>query len=140
MLKRVLIVNMRFMLDGELQTQQDAGAGVDFAVQNAVVFSTSSCFFENNETARYDMAVRNTAKVRSVYIETEMRESSSHIGITETDFFSPDPNAPVNAAHTIWTLNVAASGFNQYVGAEIDGVKYTVELLRNLVALPSRTS
>ncbi|KAK6996397.1 peroxidase [Favolaschia claudopus] len=134
------IVNMRFMLDGELQTQQDTEAGVDFAVQDAVVFSTSSCFFENNETARYNMAVRNTAKVKSVYIETEMRDSSSHIGITETDFFSPDPNAPVNAAYTIWTLNVAASGFNQYVGVEIDGVKYTVLQLLSLFALPSCTS
>ncbi|KAK6988046.1 peroxidase [Favolaschia claudopus] len=87
------IVNMQFMLDGKLQTQQDAGAGVDFAVQDAVS--------------------AKTAKVKSVYIETETRDDSSHIGVTETDFFSPDPNAAVNSAYTIWTLN-------------IDGVKYTM--------------
>ncbi|KAK6980677.1 peroxidase [Favolaschia claudopus] len=132
------IVNMQFMLDGKLQTQQDAGAGVDFAVQDAVVFSTTSCFFGDNATARYDMAVRKTANVKSVYIETETRDDSSHIGVTETDFFSPDPNAAVNSAYTIWTLNVGGSFDTRYVGAEIDGVKYTMgKLFTPLPALPS---
>ncbi|KAJ6474849.1 heme peroxidase, partial [Mycena sanguinolenta] len=105
------ITNMRFMVDGQLKDQ----GGVGFAVQDAVVFSTTSCFFENN------LQVRNDVNVTSVYIETENRDSSGHVGITETDFFSPDSTIAVNAAYTIWTLNMAGSPYTRYVGAEIDG-------------------
>jgi hypothetical protein len=48
------ITNMRFMVDGKLEDQGSVG----FAVQDAVVFSTTSCFFFNNFTAKYNVAVR----------------------------------------------------------------------------------
>jgi hypothetical protein len=48
------ITTMRFMVDGKVEDQ----GGVGFAVQDAVVFSTTSCFFDNNRTAQYNVAVR----------------------------------------------------------------------------------
>ncbi|KAJ7311512.1 heme peroxidase [Mycena albidolilacea] len=48
------ITTMRFMVDGKVEDQ----GGVGFAVQDAVVFSTTSCFFSNNRTAQYNVAVR----------------------------------------------------------------------------------
>ncbi|KAJ7290721.1 heme peroxidase, partial [Mycena rebaudengoi] len=48
------ITNMQFMLNGKLEDQ----GGVGFAVQDSVVFSTTSCFFDSNRTAQYDVAVR----------------------------------------------------------------------------------
>ncbi|KAJ7786119.1 heme peroxidase [Mycena metata] len=48
------IKTMRFSVDGELQDQ----GGVGFAVQDGFAFSTTSCFFGNNATAQYDVAVR----------------------------------------------------------------------------------
>ncbi|KAJ7290710.1 heme peroxidase [Mycena rebaudengoi] len=126
------ITNMQFMLDGKLEDQ----GGVGFAVQDSVVFSTTSCFFDNNRTAQYDVAVRNGVNVTSVYIETEARDESGHVGVTETAFFSPSGIA-ANSAYTIWTLNVGGSFDTRYVGAEIDGVKYSTALFTPLPALPS---
>ncbi|KAJ6474852.1 heme peroxidase [Mycena sanguinolenta] len=127
------ITNMRFMVDGQLEDQ----GGVGFAVQDAVVFSTTSCFFDSNRTAQYNVAVRNDVNVTSVYIETQATESSGHVGITETDFFSPDSAIAVNAAYTIWTMNLTRSLYTRYVGAEIDGVKSSIPLFTPLPALPS---
>ncbi|KAK7045241.1 peroxidase [Favolaschia claudopus] len=128
------IVNMQFMLDGKLQTQQGQTA-VDFAVQDAVVFSTTSCFYGNNATARIDVAVRKTAtaSVKSVYIEIEDRSS-----VSKGDFFAADSFAKVNAAYTMWSVNIAGSPFNRNVGAEIDGVEVVVtRLTKTLPSLPS---
>ncbi|KAF7340127.1 Peroxidase [Mycena venus] len=127
------ITNMRFIIDGK---QEDQG-GVGFAAQDAVVFSTTSCFFGNNFTAQYNVAVRKGVNVTSVYIETEARDSSGHIAVTETNFFSPDSTVAVNPAYSIWTLNLAGSPFTRYVGAEIDGVKSSMALFTPLPALPS---
>ncbi|KAJ6473767.1 heme peroxidase [Mycena sanguinolenta] len=127
------ITNMRFIVDGQLEDQ----GGVGFAVQDAVVFSTTSCFFDNNRTAQYNVAVRNGVHVTSVYIETQARDSSGHVGITETDFFSPDSTVAVNTAYTIWTLNLAGSPLTRYVGAEINGVKSSMALFIPLPALPT---
>ncbi|KAJ7291594.1 heme peroxidase [Mycena rebaudengoi] len=127
------ITNMRFMVDGKLEDQ----GGVGFAVQDAVVFSTTSCFFFNNFTAKYNVAVRKGVNVKSVYVETEARDSSGHIGITEANFFSPDSTVAVNSAYSIWTVNLAGSPFTRYVGAEIDGVKSSMALHTPLPALPS---
>jgi hypothetical protein len=66
--------------------------------------------------------------VTSVYIETEERDSSGHVAITETDFFSPDSTVAVNPAYSIWSLTLAASAFKRYVGAEIDGIKSSMPL------------
>ncbi|KAF7349744.1 Peroxidase [Mycena sanguinolenta] len=127
------ITNMRFMVDGKLEDQD----GVGFAVQDAVVFSTTSCFFSNNFTAQYNVAVRKGVNVTSVYIETEARDSSGHVAVTETNGFSPDSTVAVNSAYSIWTLNLAGSPYTRYVGAEIDGVKYSMALFTPLPALPS---
>ncbi|KAJ7262356.1 heme peroxidase [Mycena rebaudengoi] len=78
------IKNMRFRVDGKLKDQ----GGVGFAVQDSVVFSSTSCFFGSNRTAKYNVAVRSDVKVTSVYIETEARDSTGHVGVTATDFFS----------------------------------------------------
>ncbi|KAJ7983218.1 heme peroxidase [Mycena polygramma] len=127
------ITNMRFMVDGKLEDQ----GGVGFAVQDAVVFSTTSCFFGNNATAQYNVAVRKDENVTSVYIETESRDASGHVIITETDFFAPDSSIALNPAYSIWTLNLAGSFFTRYVGAEINGAKYSMALFTPLPALPS---
>ncbi|KAF7343034.1 Peroxidase [Mycena venus] len=127
------ITNMRFMVDGKLEDQ----GGVGFPVQDTVVFSTTSCFFSNNFTAQYNVAVRKGVNVTSVYIETQASDSSGHIVITETNFFSPDSTVAVNSAYSIWTLNLAGSPFTRYVGAEIDGVKSSMALFTPLPALPS---
>ncbi|KAJ6600581.1 hypothetical protein DFH09DRAFT_1070371 [Mycena vulgaris] len=99
------IMNMRFMVDGKLE---DRG-GVGFAVQDAVVFSTTSCFFGNNLTAQYKLhidpvQVCKGVNVTSVYVETQARDSSGHVAITETNFFLPDSTVAVNSAYSIWTL------------------------------------
>ncbi|KAF8144293.1 heme peroxidase [Mycena galopus ATCC 62051] len=131
------ITNMRFMVDGQLEDQ----GGVGFAVQDAVVFSTTSCFLtpisRPNTTSHHDpVQVRKDVNVTSVYIETEDRDSSGHVAITETNFFSPDSTVALNAAYTIWTLNLAGSPDTRYVGAEIDGVKYSMPLFTPLPAFP----
>ncbi|KAK7008397.1 peroxidase [Favolaschia claudopus] len=131
------IVNMQFMLDGKLQTQQDEKT-VDFAVQDSVVLSSTSCFYGNNATARIDVAVRLSAKtaaasVKSLYIEIEDRSS-----VTKSDFFAVDSSAKVNEAYTMWSVNIPGSPFNRNVGAEIDGVEVVVaKVMRTLPALPS---
>lgn len=81
--------------------------------------------------------VRNGVNVTSVYIETEARDPTGPIIITETDFFSPVSTVPVNSAYSIWTLNLAGSPSTRYVGAEIDGVKSSMSLFTPLPALPS---
>jgi hypothetical protein len=75
--------------------------------------------------------------VTSVYIETETRDPTGPVIITETDFFSPVSTVPVNSAYSIWTLNLAGSPFARYVGGEIDGAKFSMSLFTPLPALPS---
>jgi hypothetical protein len=82
------ITKIKFMVDSKLEDQ----GGVGFAVQDAVVFSATSCLFFNNFMAQYHVAVRvfvpficrttdpvqvrKGMNVTSVYIETEDRDSS----------------------------------------------------------------
>jgi hypothetical protein len=75
--------------------------------------------------------------VRSVCIETKDRDSSGHVTITETDFFSLDSTVAGHSAYSIWSLTLAASAFKRYVGAEIDGNKSSMPL-QELEAIPSR--
>ncbi|KAJ7229483.1 heme peroxidase [Mycena rebaudengoi] len=128
------ITNLRFMVDGKLEDQ----GGVGFVVQDAVVFSTTSCFFSDNFTAKYNVAVRKDVNVASVYAETEERDVSGQISVTESDFFSPDPTVAVNSAYSIWTAYLEGSPNTRYVGAEIEGVKFTVNhRITTLPGLPS---
>ncbi|KAJ7042382.1 hypothetical protein C8F04DRAFT_75587 [Mycena alexandri] len=82
------ITNMRFSVDGKLEDQ----GGVGFAVQDGFAFSTTSCFFDNNRTAQYDVAVRNDVNLTSLYIETEQRDSTS-MSVSPRPHFSPPPVA-----------------------------------------------
>ncbi|KAJ7754580.1 heme peroxidase [Mycena metata] len=126
------ITTMRFSVDGKLEDQ----GGVGFAVQDGFAFSTTSCFFDNNGTAQYDVAVRNGVNLTSLYIETEQRDNTGHVGVTETANFAPSGRT-ANAAYSIWTVNLSGSPFTRYVGAEIDGVKFSTALVIPLPALPS---
>ncbi|KAJ7189237.1 heme peroxidase [Mycena filopes] len=128
------IKNMHFVVDGEVMNQ----GGVGFAVQDGFAFSRTSCFYDNNRTARYDVAVRKDANLTSLYIETQSRDPTGPVTVAQTAFFAPTGAAAPNAtAYEIWSLNVAGSADTRFVGAEIDGVKYSTALFTPLPALPS---
>ncbi|KAJ7138643.1 heme peroxidase [Mycena filopes] len=132
------IKSMRFVVDGEVMDQ----GGVGFAVQDGFMFSTTSCFkfYDNNRTARYDIAVRKGTNLTSLYVETESSDPTGHVNVAQTAFFAPTgAAAPKATAYAIWSLNLAGSADTRFVGAEIDGVKYSTALFTPLPALPSCT-
>ncbi|KAJ6534289.1 heme peroxidase [Mycena capillaripes] len=72
------ITRLRFVVDGRTEDQH----GVGFAVQDHIVFSTSSCATTQDPFAEHlDVAVRNGLQPMRVYLEHEMVDSVQRITI-----------------------------------------------------------
>ncbi|KAJ7344030.1 heme peroxidase [Mycena albidolilacea] len=118
--------------------------GRGFAVQDAVVFSKTSCLTKPNAQpveGRLDVGVRTGAKVTRVFLEEEVKDSVGRITVVETDFPRPAPAAgnSTSKAYTIWSLPMTQSSAKHTVGAEIDGVKVSTGRVVVLTNLPACT-
>ncbi|KAJ7822616.1 heme peroxidase [Mycena olivaceomarginata] len=128
------ITNMRFTLDGKLEDQ----GGVGFAVQDALVFSTTSCRTSTSPpAAKFDVAVRKGANVTRMYTEDEVKDATGHGFLVERYSFSPvEPGAATNTPYAFWTANLTQNA-TSYVTAEIGGAKISVGPIAAFLALPS---
>ncbi|KAJ6555642.1 putative L-ascorbate oxidase [Mycena vulgaris] len=116
------ITNMRFTVNNKLEDQ----GGVGFAVQDGVVFSTTSCVTSQDHSAgRFDVAVRNGLNPTRVYLEQALFDSVQRPIIKETEIAPPAQPVVANAAYTIWSINITDHFAAYTVAAEVDGVKIT---------------
>ncbi|KAJ7614419.1 heme peroxidase [Roridomyces roridus] len=130
------IQRLRFVIDGKLEDQ----GGVGFAVQDAYMFSESSCLYnssvspEGDVTAsgRVDIAVRNGVNLTRVYLETVTQDGEGRIVIVEIDIPRPEQRIAVNSAYSLWSLNTTS--VDEFtIGAEIDGQTYSTTQLRSVL-------
>ncbi|KAJ7835314.1 heme peroxidase [Mycena leptocephala] len=134
------ITRLRFVVDGRTEDQH----GVGFAVQDNVVFSTSSCATTQNPFAGHlDVAVRNERQPKRVYLEQETVDSVQRITIQETDISSPahrhGASANASSPYSIWSIDlVDAQKFVAYtIGLELeDGKKFSTNDQHRLVDFP----
>ncbi|KAJ7050671.1 heme peroxidase [Mycena amicta] len=116
------ITSLRFIVNGTLEDQ----GGVGFAVQDDIMFATSSCFTQgssNGDTATFDVAVRTGVNPTRVYLEAPARDSTDRPIIVETDLSPPTQPVNTSATYTIWSVQIPLDFSEFTVGAEIDGVK-----------------
>ncbi|KAJ6589732.1 hypothetical protein B0H19DRAFT_1249252 [Mycena capillaripes] len=116
------ITTMRFLVNGKLEDQ----GGVGFAVQNGMMFSTSSCLTpENPLKGRFDIAVRNGFNPTRVYLEQEMLDEVNRTVVVETDI--TPPATPVPAGNNAYSLcSIHTDNTKTFtIGAEVNGVKYS---------------
>ncbi|KAK7018337.1 peroxidase [Favolaschia claudopus] len=113
------ITKMRFIVNGKMEDQ----GGVGFAVQDSVVFSTSSCTTSNNPLkGRFDVAVRNGVNPARVYLEQEVRDDVDRIVVKEIDLTPSTQSVAAGSSYSLWSIEVTE--FDSYtIGAEIDGTK-----------------
>jgi hypothetical protein len=79
--------------------------------------------------------VRNGVNPTRMYLEAEKFDDVLRTIIVETDI--PPPTQPVaaNAAYSLWSI-VSSDAFGQYtIGAEIDGVKISLNNVLGLFSL-----
>ncbi|KAJ7685789.1 heme peroxidase [Mycena polygramma] len=120
------ITTMRFDVNGKVEDQDGAG----FALQDGVVFSSTSCLTSKNPlTGRFDIAVRNGLNPTRVFLEQEVKDAVDRTSVNETDITSPATGQGVAAgsgAYTLWSIDVNDGGEGSYtIGAEVGGVKYS---------------
>ncbi|KAJ7144352.1 heme peroxidase [Mycena epipterygia] len=132
------ITSMHFVVDGKLEDQGDIG----FAVQDGVLFSTSSCLtsklFTSPFVGRFDVAVRNGLNPGRVYLEQTTQDDVGRPIVLETEIPRPAHPLPTNAGYFIW-INLNNTGIIAWtVGAEVDGVKLVLnDGLHPLAGYPS---
>ncbi|KAJ7658393.1 heme peroxidase [Mycena polygramma] len=132
------ITSLRFLLDGALHDQNNTG----FAVQDAFMFSASSCITNVSASgfptaARVDVAVRKGAGVSRVYLEHAGRDGVQRPTIVEIDVPAPGNVTNDDKAYTIWSLqNVTGAVASFTLGAEVEGVKYSTSNANFFFALP----
>ncbi|KAJ7611543.1 heme peroxidase [Mycena polygramma] len=130
------ITTMRFSVNGKVKDQ----GGVGFAVQDGVVFSTSSCLTSQDPLkGRFDIAVRNGVNPTRVYLEQEVLDNVNRTVVEEIDI--PPPAQPVAAgkAYSLWSIHTNDTK-KFTIGAEIDGVKFSTidgHSLKQLKPCPS---
>ncbi|KAJ7614556.1 heme peroxidase [Roridomyces roridus] len=119
---------VRFVVNGAVEDQ----GGVGFAVQDAFLFSETSCVHDVDEqsgeaTGRLDVAVRHdTANLSRVYVETNGLDEIRGPTIVETDIPRPAQPLVVGSVYELWSLEVNSTvvgGFT--IGAEIGGETYS---------------
>ncbi|KAF7341539.1 Peroxidase [Mycena venus] len=118
------ITSIRFIVNGTLEDQ----GGVGFAVQDDIMFATSSCFTQGNsngDTATFNVAVRTGVNPTRVYLEAPARDSTDRPIIVETDLAPPTQSVDPSATYAIWSVQIPLDFSLFTVGAEIDGVKVT---------------
>ncbi|KAJ7655399.1 heme peroxidase [Mycena rosella] len=117
------IKSMRFAVNSELEDQGGAG----FALQDGVVFSTSSCLISHSPwAARIDVAVRNGLNPARVFLEAEARDSVNRTIVVETDL---SPAGATGTVYSIWSVKVdnASPVSSWTICAEVDGVKIAAD-------------
>ncbi|KAJ6457968.1 putative L-ascorbate oxidase [Mycena sanguinolenta] len=115
------VKSLSFVVDGKLEDQN----GLGFAVQDAYMFSKTSCSSGAPVTGRLDVAVRNDANLTRLYIENKTFDSANRIVIVEVDVLRPADPVALNSAYSTWSMNLTDQGVDFNIGAEIDGVKYS---------------
>ncbi|KAF7333698.1 Peroxidase [Mycena venus] len=120
------ITTMCFAVDDKLEDQ----GGVGFAMQDDVLFSSSSCFYADGNGGRWDIAVRKGVAPVRVYLEVQARDSVSRPIVLETNVSVPVSQGATNAIAPYAIRRVEVKGnfesFKTYnVGAEVGGVKAT---------------
>ncbi|KAF7364726.1 Peroxidase [Mycena venus] len=121
--------NMRFLVDGKLEDQ----GGLGFALQDGVVFSNSSCAYNEN-LGRFDVAVRNDFNPSRVFLEQLGNVNTSPPIVSETDIPLPPPSS--GAGYSIWSINLTDARNFYTIGAEVDGVKITTAGRHGIFTLP----
>ncbi|KAJ6495222.1 heme peroxidase [Mycena sanguinolenta] len=116
------VTSLSFVVNGALEDQ----GGVGFAVQDAFMYSATSCEFATTPaTGRIDVAVRNDANVTRVYLEQTVTDSVGRISVTQIDIAQPAVPVPANLAYSLWSINLPNPSTLYNIGAEIDGVQYS---------------
>ncbi|KAJ7823537.1 heme peroxidase [Mycena leptocephala] len=115
------ITTMRFTVDSKLKDQ----GGVGFAVQDGVVFSTSSCLTSQDPLrGRFDVAVRNGFNPTRVYLEQEVQDNVNRTSVEETDISPPAQAVAAGNAYSLWSIHT--NNTKKFtIGAEVNGVKYS---------------
>ncbi|KAK7038552.1 peroxidase [Favolaschia claudopus] len=122
------VTSLSFLIDGKLENQ----GGLGYAVQDGVLFSSTSCTIPGGKTVRFDVAVRKTASPIRVFLENIDTDALDMPLITEIDVPRPANPISINDAYEIWSLDLPAAGNSYGIGAEFPGgVKYSSEDLHH---------
>ncbi|KAJ7440573.1 heme peroxidase [Mycena latifolia] len=113
------VSSIRFVVDGKLEDQQGKG----FAVEDDLMFASSSCSAPAGGKGTFDIAVRKDVALARVYLEQTSRDSTSRPIIVEIDM-TPKPVDP-SKAYAIWSADVSSTFESYTIGAEVGGVKIT---------------
>ncbi|KAJ6529194.1 heme peroxidase [Mycena vulgaris] len=125
------ITSIRFTVDNKLEDQ----GGVGFAMEDDVMFSTSSCFTSDTssgDTGIFDVAVRAGVNPTRVYLEQPARDSVGRPTTSEIDL-TPPTHPDYNETYVIWSIQMPLVFTAFTVGAEIDGVKVTRGVLTSMI-------
>ncbi|KAJ6559723.1 heme peroxidase [Mycena capillaripes] len=117
------ITSIRFTVNNKLEDQ----GGVGFAVEDDVMFSTSSCF-----TSDIGTQVRAGVNPTRVYLEQPARDSVGRPTTSEIDL-TPPTQPDSNATYVIWSIQMPLVFTAFTVGADIDGVKVTRGVLTSMI-------
>ncbi|KAJ7615875.1 heme peroxidase [Roridomyces roridus] len=126
------VERLRFLVNDQVQDQ----GGVGFAVQDAYMFSDTSCITLNEPqiglvVGRLDVAVRTSANLTRLYIETSGSDAFGRVTVTETDITRPAQPVVPNPAYELWSLTVNST-FGFTIGAVVDGEKFSTTLGRSV--------
>ncbi|KAJ7473684.1 heme peroxidase [Mycena galericulata] len=131
------VKSLSFVVDGILENQ----GGIGFAVQDSFMMSQTSCLTTNFPLEGHlDVAVRNGVNLERLYVEQVTSDSVNRLFVVEIDIPRPAKPVAINSAYSLWSLNLTNATFTQelfnaYLGAEINGVKYT-NTIPSLFGLP----
>ncbi|KAJ7615867.1 hypothetical protein FB45DRAFT_1106615 [Roridomyces roridus] len=125
------VERLRFVVNGEVEDQ----GGVGFAVQDAYMFSQTSCVRTFNAstgvtTGRLDVAVRTSANLTRLYVEAKGKDASGLPIVVETDIPRPAQPVAVNPAYDLWSLDANSTLGLFTIGAEIGGETFSTTMGR----------
>ncbi|KAJ6544459.1 hypothetical protein B0H19DRAFT_1380681 [Mycena capillaripes] len=132
------ITSMRFLVDGTLEDQ----GGLGFAIQDGFMLSATSCITAVNATTnlpsagRLDVAVRNGVSPTRVYLEYMTRESVQRPTVVEIDILLPAQPVVANSAYSLWSMDITAAVATFNIGAEINRIKYSRNVVNLFFTLP----
>ncbi|KAJ7453290.1 putative L-ascorbate oxidase [Mycena galericulata] len=120
------IKSLSFVVDGTLENQ----GGIGFAVQDSFMMSQTSCLTTPSTLEGHlDVAVRNGVNLERLYVKPVTSDSIDRLFVVEIDIPRPAKPVAINSAYSLWSLNLTNAFtlefVDAYLGAEIDGVKYT---------------
>ncbi|KAJ7458334.1 putative L-ascorbate oxidase [Mycena galericulata] len=120
------IKSLSFVVDGTLENQ----GGIGFVVQDSFMMSQTSCLTTSSTLEGHlDVAVRNGVNLERLYVEPVTSDSVDRLFVVEIDIPRPANPVAINSAYSLLTLNLTNAFtlefVDAYLGAEINGVKYT---------------